>query len=65
MKQKTYFIIAAIIFLIVAILHLLRAISGLPLIFGVWELPLWLSWIAFIIAGFMSYVGFTLAGKKK
>ena len=65
MKQKTYFIIASIIFGIVAILHLLRAINDLPLIIGIWEAPIWLSWVAFIIAGLMSYFGFKLMSKKK
>jgi hypothetical protein len=65
MNQKNFFITAAVIFLIVSILHLLRAISGLPLILGVWEFPIWLSWLAFIIAGFMSYWGFKLVRKKK
>ena len=65
MKQKTFFITAATIFLIVAILHLVRAINWLPLVIGIWEAPIWLSWVAFVIAGFMSYWSFKLAGKKK
>jgi len=65
MREKTFFLTAAIIFGIVAVLHLIRAINGLPLIVGSWSAPTWLSWIAFIIAGFMSYWGFNLAGKKK
>ena len=65
MNQKNFFITAATIFLIVAILHLLRAINGWPLVIGSWNAPMLLSWIAFVIAGFMSYWGFKLARKKK
>jgi Fe2+ transport system protein B len=65
MKSKTFILTAAIIFGIVAVLHLLRAINGLPLIIGIWEAPIWLSWLAFVVAGLMSYFGFKLACKKK
>lgn len=64
MNQKNFFITAAIIFGLVAILHLVRAVNGLPLVIGIWELPLWLSWIAFVITGFMSYWGFKLVRRK-
>ncbi len=43
--------VAATVFGIVALLHLLRAISGLSLNIGTYSLPAWASWVAFVGAG--------------
>lgn len=63
MGEKNYFLISGIIFGIVALLHLWRAASSLPLMIGVWEFPVWFSWVAFILAGALSVWGFRLAKK--
>jgi sterol desaturase/sphingolipid hydroxylase (fatty acid hydroxylase superfamily) len=63
MVGKNYIIASSVIFGIVSLLHLWRAVSNLPLNVGVWELPVWLSYLAFIFIGFLSYWGFKL-GKK-
>lgn len=60
MNQKKYFTITAIIFLIIALLHLFRIIYGIEAVFGGWNVPLYFSWIGFIVAGFLSFSGFKL-----
>jgi len=57
---KSYIITTKVVFVIVALLHLLRAINNLPLIIGTWEFPVWLSWVAFIFAGALSVWAFKL-----
>jgi len=61
MKQKTYFITASIIFLVVGILHLLRAISSLDLVAGNYTIPIWASYLLGVIALTLSYKGFKLS----
>jgi len=61
MNYKNYFFISGVLFGLVALLHLWRAFNSLPLVVGTWELPVWLSWVAFIIVGFLSYWGFKLS----
>ena len=44
-----------IIITTVAILHLLRAVSGWSLVVENFEIPVWFSYLAFLIIGFLSY----------
>ena len=46
MTAKNYARLAAVIFAIVAVLQLGRALSGLPVTVGATSIPLWASWIA-------------------
>jgi len=63
MKRKTFFSISAAIFFLIAILHVLRLIYGWEAVIGNWEVPFWVSWIALIIAGYVSYQGFQFSKK--
>ena len=65
MTTQTYTRLAALIFLVIAALQLVRAILG-------WEitverggdpmsLPLWPSWIAVVVFGGLAWLGFTAA----
>lgn len=49
--------VASVVFGVVAILHLLRAVAGLELIIGTVSLPAWASWFAFLFVGGLSYWG--------
>jgi hypothetical protein len=51
--------LAAVIFAIIALLQLLRAITGFEIVVGGEIMPVWPSWIAAIVAGFLAYLGFT------
>ena len=58
MDQKTYNIVTAVVFLIIALLHLLRVIVGWPAQLGGLEIPLWVSWLALIVCGALAWFGF-------
>ena len=58
MNKKTYLSTAATIFLIVATLHLLRVIYKLEVVVGGWVVPQWLSVLAVVFIGYMSYQAF-------
>lgn len=61
--KKTYFLTTAIIFLIITVLHILRLVLGWNAVIGEWEVPFWLSWIALVLAGYLSYTGLKFSGK--
>lgn len=65
MKPKTYFVMILVVFLTVASLHLLRIIFGWPVQIGGWDVPMWLSWLAVIFAGALSYQGLRLRKNKE
>lgn len=54
-KDKTVYRIAAFILGAAAIVHFIRVIMGLSLKLGNWEAPMWLSVIAVVIAGYLSF----------
>jgi len=64
MKTKTYLVIASIIFLIIGVLQLIRAVIQWPASINNFSLPVWLSYVLAIIALFMAYSGFRLINKK-
>ena len=51
--------VTATLFLVVAIMHLLRIIFGWQVEIGGLSIPFWVSWLAFPIAGALAYFGFT------
>jgi hypothetical protein len=59
LHRRTYATVTATLFLVVAIAHLLRIILGWPVEIGGWSIPFWLSWLAALVAGALSYLGFT------
>lgn len=64
MKPRTYSLVTAIIFVLIALLHGLRLLRGWFAEIGGWEVPMWLSWIAFGIAGYLAYSGLKLAKRS-
>jgi hypothetical protein len=39
----------------------LRIYMGWPIVIGSWTAPMWVSWIALVVAGGLSYFGLSLA----
>ena len=63
MSPKGYFIVTGIFFLVIAILHLFRIILGWTPVVEGWVVPMWLSWVALVVAGWLGYEGLRLGGK--
>jgi hypothetical protein len=59
LSQKIYMTLTAVVFLAVAIVHLLRIIFGWPVEIGGLSIPFWVSWLALLVAGALAYFGFT------
>jgi hypothetical protein len=63
MTEKTFAAIAAVIFALAALLHLLRLVMGWSIVIDSWTVPMWVSWIGLVVAGGLSYYGARLAMK--
>ncbi len=61
MTEKPFATVAAVIFALVALLHLLRLVMGWPVIIDTWTVPMWVSWVGLVVAGGLSYYGARLA----
>ncbi len=66
MSQKTFTAAAGVIFSLVALLHALRLLLNWDAVIGGWSVPVWLSWLALALAGYLAYTAFTLGkpGRK-
>lgn len=51
--------VTATLFLVVAIMHLLRIIFGWQVEIGGLSIPFWVSWLGVLVAGVLAYFGFT------
>ena len=59
MTARNYCLLAAAIFAIIAILQLIRALAGWPLVvIGSYHVPIWLSWIPVIVGAGLATIGY-------
>ena len=58
MIAHNYAILAALIFTLVAVLQLVRALKRWPVTIGTTSIPVWVSWVAFIVAAILAWLGF-------
>ena len=57
MTPRNFSLTAAIIFALIAFAQLVRIIFGWPVTIDAYAVPLWFSWVAFIVAAGVSYFG--------
>ena len=60
MNDKLFHLMAGAIFALVALGHVLRIYFGWPAVIAGWSVPMWLSWIAVIVAGGLAYFALSL-----
>ena len=58
MSNNMYTLLAGAIFLLVAVAHALRLVFKWIGIVAGWQVPMWVSAVAFVIAAFLAYEGF-------
>jgi hypothetical protein len=58
LNRKTYMTVTAVLFLVVAVAHLLRIILGWRVEIAGLDIPFWASWLAVFMAGALAYFGF-------
>lgn len=57
MNNNTYRKVSGTVFAVVAVIHALRLVSGWEVVFGSWALPMWLSVVGVVFAGWLSWTG--------
>lgn len=60
MTQRTFNVMAGVVFSLVALLHALRLFFGWSAAIGGWVVPVWFSVVALFAAASLAYVAFTL-----
>lgn len=60
MAQKSFNLVVGFIFLAIAVLHLLRVVLGWEAAIGGSQVPMWVSVVAVVAAGFLGSFGFTM-----
>jgi hypothetical protein len=58
MTIKTFCTLAAAIFAVIALLQLIRIVMEWSISLNGIDVPFWASWIAVMVAGALSFVGF-------
>jgi hypothetical protein len=65
LRERTYLLVAGIIFTVVALAHLVRVFFAIDLSIMDYEVPLWLSWIGTVVVTYLAYMSFRLALRMK
>ena len=61
MTQRTFTLVTAMLFLLIALLHAVRLLRGWQITIEGAVVPLWVSWIGLAITGYLAWQGFRLA----
>jgi hypothetical protein len=65
MKQGAFLLVASSIFAFIALLHALRLFYGWKVTIGEWAVPVWVSAVGFLIAGYLAGQGFLFKRKQR
>jgi hypothetical protein len=60
MTAKAYAVTSGMIFVLVAVAHLVRAVAQWDVIIDDWSAPTWISLVATAVAGFLGFSGLRL-----
>jgi hypothetical protein len=63
MNREAFCIVAGVIFAVVALLHLLRIYMDWPVVIADWSVPMWVSWVALVVAGILTIWGLAFAAR--
>jgi hypothetical protein len=58
MSATQYSLLVAVLFALVAVLQIARAVTGLPITVGRTSIPIWASWVAGIVAIILAWLGY-------
>lgn len=59
--MQAYFVVSGLIFGLVAVIHLVRAVNGWVFIIGPMEIPNAVSWVGFVVTATLCYWAVRLA----
>ncbi len=64
MNQGAFVLLTSSLLALIALLHALRLIYGWNVTIGEWTVPVWVSAVGFLIAGYLALQGFLLKRKQ-
>ena len=64
MKHGAFLLVTSAIFALIALLHALRLVYGWNVTIGEWTVPVWVSAVGFLIAGYLALQGFRLKRRQ-
>jgi hypothetical protein len=64
MSQRTFSLIAGVVFGLIALGHVLRIVLGWSFMVQDFSVPMWASGIAVVVTGYLAYEGFRRARKS-
>jgi hypothetical protein len=65
MSQRTFSLIVGVVFLLIAVGHLVRVVLGATLVVEGVAVPMWPSILAVIVMGYLALEGFRLSKKSR
>jgi hypothetical protein len=63
MTSKSFGMVAGLIFLVIAVAHVFRVIFHFEVVLAGYSVPLWVSWVAIPVFGFLAWSGLGLSRK--
>ena len=64
MNARSYCVVSALVFAMVAVAHLWRALQSVPVQIGSWQAPMAPSWVAVVVAGGLALWGLRLSARQ-
>jgi len=64
MKHGAFLLVTSAIFALIALLHALRLVYGWNVTIGEWTVPVLVSAVGFLIAGYLAFQGLLLRRKQ-
>jgi hypothetical protein len=64
MTPRMFVLVSSCLFASIAVVHALRLAYGWRVTLGEWAIPIWVSWVGLLVAGYLSYQGFVLKNKE-
>ncbi|MGH9779341.1 MAG: hypothetical protein ACRD5I_13105 [Candidatus Acidiferrales bacterium] len=64
MSHKAFSLVAGVIFSLIVLGHVIRLVFSVPWVVADWTVPIWVSMVAVLVAGFMAYEAFRLSAKQ-
>jgi hypothetical protein len=61
MEHKTYCVVSGVLFLLVALAHLFRIVSDMPIQVDQYVVPMSVSWVGFIVPASLAFWAFWIA----
>ncbi len=65
MGQRTFSLVVGVVFVLIAVGHLVRIVLGATLVIEGMAIPMWPSVLAVIVMGYLAFEGFRLSKKPK